>query len=94
MAQRLLSYKFFILFYSTLFNRLLDRFDQCGSIKVNFFGQLQPGTVAPGTGVFWATFNGNSTSLQKIVLAVIPKDFDAKSNLVLAIKLGTSRYSL
>ena len=35
---------------------------------------------AAGKSIFWDSFNGNSTSLQKLVMALIPKDFDATSN--------------
>jgi len=51
-------------------------------MQVNLFGtNFQSQLISnPGTGIFWQSFNGNYSSLQQIILAIIPYDFDTTSN--------------
>jgi hypothetical protein len=57
------------------------RFDKCDKVQVNLFGKVQPASTAIGQNVFWDSFNGNSSALQRLAMALIPKDFDSMSEL-------------
>ncbi len=54
------------------------RYNNC-SLKVNFFGPILTSSSYPNR-IFWDSFNGNSSTLQRLVFALIPKDFDTTSN--------------
>jgi len=56
----------------------LPRYNNC-SLKVNFFGPTGASSNYPQR-IFWDSFNGNSSTLQRLVFALIPKDFDTTSN--------------
>jgi len=60
---------------------LHSRYNGC-FMQVNLFGtNFQSQLISnPGTGIFWQSFNGNYSSLQQIILAIIPYDFDTTSN--------------
>ncbi len=54
------------------------RYNNC-SLKVNFFGPILTSSSYPKR-IFWDSFNGNSSTLQRLEMAIIPKDFDSTSN--------------
>ncbi len=58
----------------------LLRYNNC-SLKVNFFGPTGASSNYPQR-IFWDSFNGNSSTLQRLEMAIIPKDFDSTSNFI------------